>query len=77
MKYVTSDCPTVRLVYSTDKSKHTRLAKTEIREIGTVKQFDTTKGFGFIKPDGRKNDIFVHHSGVIGKCRPSGHRRKT
>jgi len=32
---------------------------------GTVKFFNETKGFGFIKEDNTENDIFVHASGLI------------
>lgn len=32
--------------------------------IGTVKWFNTTKGYGFIAPEGGSKDVFVHISAV-------------
>ena len=36
---------------------------------GTVKFFNTLKGFGFITQDSGEKDIFVHSTGLIDKIK--------
>lgn len=36
---------------------------------GTVKFYNSTKGYGFIKPSNAGADIFVHQSGLVDEIR--------
>eukprot|EP00518_Triparma_eleuthera_P007846 CAMPEP_0182487506 /NCGR_PEP_ID=MMETSP1319-20130603/47939_1 /TAXON_ID=172717 /ORGANISM="Bolidomonas pacifica, Strain RCC208" /LENGTH=212 /DNA_ID=CAMNT_0024689629 /DNA_START=404 /DNA_END=1042 /DNA_ORIENTATION=- len=36
------------------------------KQVGTVKWFDVTKGFGFLTPASGAADVFVHKSSIVG-----------
>jgi cold shock protein len=40
-----------------------------MQKEGTVKFFNTEKGFGFISQSDSREDIFVHSTGLIDKIR--------
>ena len=46
--------------------------ETQAMAQGTVKWFNSEKGFGFIKPDDGDKDLFVHHSETKGQTLNDG-----
>jgi CspA family cold shock protein len=39
----------------------------DIMALGTVKWFNSEKGYGFITPEDGSKDLFVHFSGIEGE----------
>ena len=39
---------------------------SEGRETGTVKWFNNKKGYGFIEPDSKQEDVFAHFRQIRG-----------
>jgi CspA family cold shock protein len=38
-----------------------------VRILGTVQWFSRVKGYGFVRPDGQEEDVFVHYSAIRGE----------
>jgi CspA family cold shock protein len=41
--------------------------ETNERSRGIVQWFSRVKGYGFIRPDGSEEDVFVHYSAIQGE----------
>jgi len=58
------DIDTHRRVLRRTPEPTSHALKGYVMQTGTVKWFNTTKGYGFIQPDEGGNDVFVHISAV-------------
>ena len=59
-----TDLPGTELFLTADATTDFANMETMTMANGTVKWFNTTKGFGFIKPEEGGNDVFVHISAL-------------